>query len=362
MTTNQRTAYDESRRLAQADRRATERKRVEADKTAAAAAANARYLAPETADDLVTNPRITMISPDDNKRCTCGFREARKDKTTRAGHACIVTGMMFIGADMVRVAIDDFPWAAMDRVLQFPSDIPDALKQQDEIADLPCPDGMELTSFALSRHGMVRDADGKIIAGYLCRDAYDTLAKIKEELKSSRASSKGKKLRPPKDALADYFLIGSFEVLDSLSVFERLAIALTYVSGVISVVSGGAGQALRSHFLLWDGSEGPIFGGVLPNVANLRDFQVIITTPLSDKQRVAHKRHIECNVDKVVAAVRLLLKHYHLYKKFVTELSDENCAALKQRAAMAEVDVTEFKDDELRELLKQSDRVQRNAC
>ncbi|KAI9159516.1 hypothetical protein H9P43_008856 [Blastocladiella emersonii ATCC 22665] len=101
-------------------------------------------------------------------------------------------------------------------------------------------------------------------------DLMHGLAKIKEQLKSSRASSKGKRFLSPKDALANYFLVGSFKVLDSLSVFEWLAIALTYVLSLISVVLGGAGQALQSYSLLWDGSKGPIFDGALPNVANLR--------------------------------------------------------------------------------------------
>ncbi|KAI9149746.1 hypothetical protein H9P43_009925 [Blastocladiella emersonii ATCC 22665] len=187
MTTDESTSYDESRRLAQADRRATERERVEADKAATAATADARYLAPEKLDDLSTNPRITMISPDD--RCTSGFREARKDKMEHSGRACIVTGMMFIGAKIVRVAIDDFPWAAMDRVLRFPPELPEKLKEQYRIVDLPCPAFVDPCTLALSDRGVVRDAKCKIIAGYFLRDAHDALIKIEKELKSSRADA-----------------------------------------------------------------------------------------------------------------------------------------------------------------------------
>ncbi|KAL4159158.1 hypothetical protein PRNP1_004928 [Phytophthora ramorum] len=120
-------------------------------------------------------------------------------------------------------------------------------------------------------------------------------------------------LVPPRFAIADCFVAGTFSEIDESTLIERQAVGLVQTRGLVKVVYGGPGNVLQSHLLSWDNRNATIASRV-PSVPTLNDFRVVLAGPMTTAQELVVAKQHECDGVRVHALEVLLRSMNPLYK------------------------------------------------
>lgn len=224
-------------------------------------------------------------------------------------HACIVTDEWVFGRDACRVAVEELPLAAMRRVLA-----PRAWATVPIRAYYDC--GLldrRLSGMLLSPRGLTQEEDGMKV--WVSREALQYLRVMNARLLASDDADI--ELAPPRFAIADYFVAGTFDEIDEATLIERQAVGLVQTRGLVKVVYGGPGNVLQSHLLSWDNRNATIASRV-PSVPTRSDFRVVLAGPMTTQQELAIAKQHECDGARVQVLQALLRRINPLYES-VTE-------------------------------------------
>lgn len=228
-----------------------------------------------------------------------GFSDERINR-----RACIVTDAWVFCRDACRVSIEELPLAAMRRALA-----PKAWTSTPvcEYYNCGAVDG-RLSGMLLSPRGIEHTEDG--VKAWMSRSVLQDLQAMDARLLV--CGDAAAELAPPRFAIADCFVAGTFDEIDAATLVERQAVGLVQTRGLVKVVYGGPGNMLQSHLLSWDNRHATIASRV-PSVPARNDFRVVLAGPMTTQQEVVLAKHHECNGARVHSLHTLLRRVNPLY-------------------------------------------------
>ncbi|EEY55794.1 uncharacterized protein PITG_09777 [Phytophthora infestans T30-4] len=124
-------------------------------------------------------------------------------------------------------------------------------------------------------------------------------------------------LAPPRIAIADCSVAGTFGEIDAIALIERQAVGLVQTRRIVKVVYGGPGNVLQSRLISWDNRHAIIASSV-PSVRTCNDFRVVLAGPMAPEQELVVAKQHECN-DARVHALQMLLRRINPLNKDIDE-------------------------------------------
>jgi hypothetical protein len=207
---------------------------------------------------------------------------------------CLVSDVWIFPKDATQVCVDELPFQAMQVILTGQPWTTQSITQYYDCSDLD----PRLRGMLLSRRSFSRDSSGRIHV-WISTVALKYLRAT--DLRLTKDPDAAPKCKPPKFAIADSFVAGSYRELDQATIIERQAVSLAQIRGVVKVIYGGPGNTLNSHLLCWDNRDATI-ASQLPNIVGRETFQLILAGPMTKAQEVPLAKRHECNIDRVQQA------------------------------------------------------------
>ncbi|KAF4042330.1 putative ATP-dependent DNA helicase [Phytophthora infestans] len=166
-----------------------------------------------------------------------------------------------------------------------------------------------LTGMLLSPRGVEHTDNGVQI--WMSRDVLRHLRAL--DAKLILCESIKDELVPPRFAIADCFVAGTFSKIDATTLIGRQAVGLVQTRGIVKVVYGGPGNVLQSHLISWDNRHATIASRA-PSVRTCNDFRVVLAGPMTPEHELVVAKQHECNGARVHALQMLLRRINPLYK------------------------------------------------
>lgn len=216
----------------------------------------------------------------------------------------MVTDAWVFRCDACKLHIEELPLAAMRRVLKPQRWTTPSIQKYYDCSAFDD----RFAGMLLSRRGLEQTSNG--VQAWISRDALRSLQVTNARMLA--CDSLDNEPAPPRFAIADCFVAGTFEEVDSATLIERQAVGLVQTRGLIKVVYGGAGSMLQSHLLSWDNRHAAI-ASVVPCVPTRDNFQVVLAGPMTTQQELIIAKQHECSGERVQRLHALMKRVNPLY-------------------------------------------------
>ncbi|KAF4139668.1 hypothetical protein GN958_ATG11153 [Phytophthora infestans] len=223
--------------------------------------------------------------------------------------ACIVTDIWVFRRDACRMSIAELPLAAMRRVLGPKAWTTPSIRDYYNCGTID----KRLAGMLLSPRGVEHTEN--CVQIWMSRDVLRHLRAL--DAKLILCKSIKDELAPPRIAIADCFVAGTFGEIDAIALIERQAVGLVQTRRIVKVVYGGPGNVLQSRLISWDNRHATIASSV-PSVRTCNDFRVVLAGPMAPEQELVVAKQHECN-DARVHALQMLLRRINPLNKDIDE-------------------------------------------
>lgn len=186
--------------------------------------------------------------------------------------ACAVTDAWVFRCDSSCLLVDQLPLDAMRAVLAPKAWTTDPIRAYYDCSSLDA----RLDDMLLSPRGFEQTDRGLVM--WISNNALKSLRSVSDRMHRRGLLERG--YPPPRFAIADCFVSGTFAEIDDATRIEVQAVGLVQTRGLVKVIYGGPGNMLQSHLLSWDNREATVASSV-PSVPKRENFRIILAGPMT---------------------------------------------------------------------------------